>query len=113
MEQIPHQVKNFFIKDKIGSGRSASVHLAQNMTTQEEYCVKIIEKSQRKTHLIQNEIQILKSLNHPNIASFIECIETEAYFLIFQELCKGKTLLDVILESRKLKERNAKKYFIN
>jgi serine/threonine protein kinase len=67
-----------------------------------------MEKSKITVHLLQNEIQILKPVNHSNIVQYIE---TEAYFYIFQELCKGKTLFDVIVEEKRLKEKTAQKVF--
>jgi serine/threonine protein kinase len=106
-----NQIGNFIIKEEFDSGSSSSVHFACNIITNEECCVKIMEKSKTNVHLLQNEIQILKSVNHPNIVSYIDNIETETHFYIFQELCKGKTLFDVIVEEKKLKEKIAQKVF--
>ncbi|OHS96925.1 hypothetical protein TRFO_02047 [Tritrichomonas foetus] len=42
------------------------------------------------------EVETLKKLNHPNIAYFIDFVEDEANFYLFQEYCDGVTLLDFI-----------------
>jgi serine/threonine protein kinase len=111
MLDTPFYINHYYIKDIIDSCEFSSVHLALNVNTQEECCMKIIQKSYRNIHLIRNEIKILKFVNHPNIVSFIDYIETATHFLIFQELCEGKTLLDVIVENGKLEENFAKQIF--
>jgi serine/threonine protein kinase len=111
MFEIHHCINNYEIKEIIDSGASASVHVAYNLITQEKCCVKIIQKSTKNTYSIQNEIQILKSVKHPKIASFIDSYETKTHFLIFQELCEGRTLFDVMVENGKLNENIAKKFF--
>lgn len=60
---------------------------------------------------IKNEIQILQLIDHPNIISFKDSIETETHIFIFQEFCEGKTLFDVIVENEQMKEEIAKKVF--
>jgi 5'-AMP-activated protein kinase catalytic alpha subunit len=111
MLEIPFSINNYFIKEEFENGGSSSIHYAIDIKTNEKMCVKIIEKSGRERDTVQNEIEILKSLKHQNIVSFIDSIETETHFFIFQELCDGKTLFDVIIESRKLEEKVAKKVF--
>jgi hypothetical protein len=48
MGEIPLRIKNYFIREVIDSGESASVHLAYNIITQEECCVKIIKNRKEK-----------------------------------------------------------------
>jgi serine/threonine protein kinase len=111
MNEVPLHINNYIIKEIIGSGEFSSVHFAYNLTTQEGCCAKVVEKSKENQYLIQNEIKILKSLNHPNIASFIDYVETKTHMMIFQELCRGKSLFEFIEENENLTETIAKRIF--
>lgn len=44
------------------------------------------------------EIDILKTLDHPNILKVYEFYEDDRYLYIITELCNGKELFDVISE---------------
>jgi calcium-dependent protein kinase len=39
-----------------------------------------------------NEVNIMKSLDHPNIVKIFDVIEDNKYYYIIMEFCKGKTL---------------------
>jgi serine/threonine protein kinase len=107
----PFEIGNYLIKDEFDKGAFSSVHEAVNTITNEECCVKIMENSKRDRHLIANEIQILRCLNHPNIVGFKDFYETENHFFLFQEFCHGKNLLHILRETKKFHERIAKKVF--
>lgn len=58
-----------------------------------------------------NEIKILAKMNHPNIAKLICSFETETHFFIFEEYCKGETLVYKIERERIIDDKVAKKIF--
>ena len=54
--------------------------------------------------MIQKEINILKSLDHPNIIKVYEFFKTDKYIYIINELCTGGELFDKIVEMKFLSE---------
>ena len=85
------------------AGGYGAVYKAKHKITGKFRAVKkIIKKkmSQHQQELLRNEVEILKSLDHPNILQLYEFSETEEFFFISTELCEGGELLDRIIESK-------------
>ena len=81
----------------IGNGSYGSVFLAYNIYTKEKVAIKKIYKSSEmllSDGLLINEIEILKSLNHPDIVKIIEFYGTEEAYYIVNEYCSGGELYD-------------------
>ena len=57
---------------------------------------------------IRKEINILKSLDHPNIIKVYEFFKTEKYIYIINELCTGGELFDKIVEVKYFSEEVAR-----
>lgn len=58
-----------------------------------------------------NEIDILKTLDHPNIIKLYATHEDDMnYYLVF-EICRGGELFDTIISMGHFSEENAKKLF--
>ena len=60
---------------------------------------------------MNNEINILKILRHPNVVKLLETFEIEKHLLIVMELCPGGDLLNYVRKRRKLNEKYAKFVF--
>ena len=75
--------------------------------------IKIIDKERltNKLYMLVRELQILKTLDHPNIIKFDEIYEDEKYFYIVQELCTGGELLDRIIKNKFFYEDEARVIF--
>ena len=82
----------------IGKGAYAKVKLVTNIITQEKYAMKIYDKDKlndnSKKKCVYREIEILKRINHRNIAKLVEVINTQNHILIVQELVNGISLRD-------------------
>ena len=93
---------NLVFEEEIGSGSSSSIYAARDMVTGKRICVKIIPKEILGTSIdekhIHCEVEAMKKICHPNIASFIAMHEDDDNFYILEELCRGKHLLDFINE---------------
>ena len=89
---------NYEIFDLLGKGAYASVKMAISKLNHEKYAVKIYDKKkikdENKKKYIYREIEILKRINHPNIAKYIDSIETSNEIFIIQELITGISLRD-------------------
>jgi calcium/calmodulin-dependent protein kinase I len=57
---------------------------------------------------LQNEIDILKQVDHPNIVKLHDIYEDEKYFFLVMELMMGGELFDQILEKEKFSEKEAR-----
>lgn len=93
----------------IGDGNFAVVMECHHRSTNQNYAMKIIDKSKLKgkEDMLENEILIIKSLSHPNIVSLIEVFETDAEIYLILEYVAGGDLFDAIIESVKFTERDA------
>ena len=57
---------------------------------------------------LQNEIDILKQVDHPNIVKLHDIYEDEKYFFLIMELLTGGELFDQILTKEKFNESEAR-----
>lgn len=116
--------KGYYIGKRLGQGACGVVHLVYKRETCKEYALKFIEKnsitsevSARKINNqskhIKNEVQIMKSLNHPCIIKMHDVIDTNESVSILLEYMNGGDLLQRIVktEGKGLTEPVAKFYF--
>lgn len=75
----PRSVEASYVKGKIlGEGRFAVVRAATHRTSGKEYALKVINRAKvfGREDIVENELKILRSVNHPNIIKLIEDFET-------------------------------------
>ena len=91
-----NDLSNYEIGRTLGKGAYAIVKVCTNKITKEKYAVKIYEKSKlndgSKKKCVSREIEILKRINHNNIAKLYDVITTDKQILILQELVIGISL---------------------
>ena len=109
---FPKEINAYTIENEIGKSALGGVYSAINEYTDEKVAIKIISKESlqyNKTELtlINNEITILKLLNHKNIIKLYEVFETESNIYIVTELCTGKELFHYIYKKKTLNEYEA------
>ena len=83
----------------LGSGSYGTVYLAKNVLKDNLVAIKVIEKVPSNIiddMEIKNEINILKSLSHPNIVKIYEFFDTAVDYYIVTEYCKKGELFDYI-----------------
>ncbi|KAK9760966.1 hypothetical protein K7432_014501 [Basidiobolus ranarum] len=99
----------------LGEGEFAKVKLGIHTQTGHQVAVKLIKRAlvDTETRLIKikREVNVLRSLDHPNIVRLFEVIETDQYIGIIIEYASGGELFDHILAHRYLKEREACRLF--
>ena len=102
----------------MGKGSYASVKLAINKYNRNKYAIKIYSKKTlldpQKKSIVNNEIKILKQLDHINIMKLYEVIDTVKYLYLIMEYIDGISLLDKIKKSKEhyFEEQRALKIFI-
>lgn len=94
--------KKFF-----SSGSFGSVKTGKNKQTQQVVALKYIEKKNCKLDVLQNEIDINKAMDHPNIARMYETFEDAQFIYIAMELCTGGEMFDLIIDQGHFAEAQA------
>ena len=105
--------ESYEIKGILGQGGFSIVREGIHLESSQERAVKILTKNaigETQLLLVTEEIEILKSLDHPNIIRVIEIIEDTTKINIVTELCKGGELFDRIINCRTFSENTAAKY---
>ena len=81
----------------LGTGVSGIVTIAVHKKTRAEFALKTLTKKGLKPDKLANlhgEINIMTTLDHPNILRLLEFFETKNEIYLILELCKGGELLD-------------------
>lgn len=87
-----------FQTDRLGTGSFGTVCKAVRKSTGVEYAIKMIFRKQSPdTEVLNREIRIMKSLDHPNILKLIDVFEDHRFIYLVMELCSGGELLDRII----------------
>ena len=109
------KVGNYILSDQIGTGTFSKVTKAIHILTGEKVAVKILDKSKIKDNIdierISREIEILKSISHPNIAQLYESNSTIHNFYLIMEYIEGGDLCDFINANLCLNEHLACHFF--
>lgn len=96
----------------IGHGTYAKVLLAHHRLTGTPVAVKVLVKNHRLFQPAMMEANIMKKMNHPNIVSLLQVIETKTRGYIIMELVEGQELYQYIKKSGHIEEDEAQKLFI-
>jgi len=100
----------------IGEGGTATVYAAENNITKQKYaikCIKFRNKSEKSSDKVfQNEINILKSIDHPNVAALHEYFTGPQHHFLVMEFAEGGDLLDDLQKRGRYSEEHAKSFAI-
>jgi len=100
---------------EIGEGTFGKVRVGTHILTGEKVAIKILEKSKIKDaadiERVAREIHILKIIRHPNLIQLYEIIETNSQLYLITEYASGGELFDYIVANKRLKEKEACKFF--
>jgi calcium-dependent protein kinase len=102
---------NYVSDKKLGEGSYGSVYRVKHKDLGIPRAMKKItgsgNKDPEKIKEIENEINLLKSMDHPNIVKIFEFYNTKDGFYLITEYCSGGELFDRILKYKKFDEPNA------
>ena len=90
----------------IGRGAFGEVYFTSKQGSKEKYATKKIEKRKftrnpKAKSYLDNEINILKEINHPNIVKLYDIKDTSQYIYLVTEYCNGGGLSDCLEEYQK------------
>lgn len=98
----------------IGSGLMGEIRLCTDLRTRDVRAVKIIskaglDKKEIDSRSVFYEVEILKTLDHPNILKIFEYFEDRSNYYIVMEYCQGGDLFDKVVQMKSFTEHQAAK----
>merc|ERR1712166_1159479 len=103
--------ESYDIGKKIGDGNFAVVKECTKKETGEKFALKIIDKSKtrgaKETKMIENEVQTMRSVKHPNCVGLYDVYDTKEELFLVMELVSGGDLFDRIVDKGKYQESDA------
>ena len=103
LEKDIRQIYKF--KEVLGGGHFGTVRIGfrrLDPLPHKLYAIKSISKkhlSKKDLEELTKEVDIISSLDHPNIINFYETYHDQSYFHIVMELCSGKDLFEKVFSS--------------
>ncbi|KAJ3180551.1 hypothetical protein HK101_009951 [Irineochytrium annulatum] len=104
--------ERFDVRNEIGRGNFSIVKMAVDKETGEKCAVKVIEKrkyllNSKILTAFTREVEILQSLDHPNIVGFRNYFEEDGLIYLVQELITGGDLLAYVNKRGRLSEKES------
>ncbi|KAM8704047.1 hypothetical protein ACLKA7_008631 [Drosophila subpalustris] len=107
--------QRFDIIKKLGQGTYGKVQLGINKETGQEVAIKTIKKCKIEAEAdlvrIRREVQIMSSVQHPNIIHIYEVFENREKMVLVMEFAAGGELYDYLSERKVLNEEEARRIF--
>mmetsp|Transcript_19750 Transcript_19750/g.19862 ORF Transcript_19750/g.19862 Transcript_19750/m.19862 type:complete len:377 (+) Transcript_19750:111-1241(+) len=111
-QPVPHVFKaKYKIGDTLGEGAFSVVKLATDKQTNARVAVKCINRTNLPPEdevSLRQEVEILKSLHHPNVVKCYDFFEEEKYFYVIMEILEGGELFDRIVKKTFYNEKDAR-----
>ncbi len=102
--------KIYHIGKELGSGKYGIVRLAAKKSFEKKrFALKSIprDRIQKDIELLEQELNILLEVDHPNIINFYEIYMDESHFHFVNELCEGGELFEALIEYKKFAEKKS------
>jgi serine/threonine protein kinase len=113
--RAPDHVGEYQILEVLGAGAFATVYRARHRLTGCVVALKAISKRKLRTmqefELLQREVNLMKVMDHPFIASLFEVLDDPENFYLSIELVENGNLLDYINTNKGLSEKQASRIF--
>jgi len=109
-KKAPTVEDKYILKDVLGTGAFSQVRLAESKERPGDlYAIKVIDKKalKGKEDSLENEIKVLRRLDHPNVVKLLEAYESKSYVYLVMELVTGGELFDRIVEKGSYTEKDA------
>jgi len=101
--------KTYKIGKELGAGNFSVVRLATRRSDSKKFALKIIDKRlcEGKEEMIETEVTILRSIEHPNIVCLEEDFDTPDKLYLVLQLVEGGELFDRIVDQGSFTEKDA------
>lgn len=91
-------------------GNYGEVMEVRHKLLNKSYAVKILEKNHQNLLYFENELKILRELDHPNVVKFIEIFVSKEKMFLIMDYYSGNTLKEYIKNIKNIDEYQMKKY---
>mmetsp|Transcript_6567 Transcript_6567/g.6865 ORF Transcript_6567/g.6865 Transcript_6567/m.6865 type:complete len:314 (-) Transcript_6567:432-1373(-) len=109
----PRELKKIYkLGDVLGEGAFSVVKKGTNRKTGAEVAVKCIDRNglpEEDEASLRQEVEILRSLDHPNIVKLLDFFEEDKFFYVVLEFLPGGELFERIVGRPKFSEEEAAK----
>ena len=114
-KEYSKRIGDYILLEELGQGTFSKVTKAIHLITSQQVAVKILDKEKIEDDIdierIIREMEILKSIYHPNIVQMYENYSTIHNFYLMMELVGGGDLFDFINKNNYLSENIACHFF--
>ena len=114
-KEYTKKIGDYILFEQIGQGTFSKVTRAYHVITEQIVAVKILDKEKIEDEVdierIIREIEILRSISHPNISQMYETYSTVHNFYLMMEFIDGGDLFDYISDNCFLPEQKACYFF--
>ena len=114
-KEYSKKIGDYILFEQIGQGTFSKVTRAFHIITEQIVAVKILDKQKIEDEIdierIIREIEILRSISHPNISQMYETYSTVHNFYLMMEYIEGGDLFDFISDNCFLPEHQACYFF--
>ena len=113
---IPDSIKSYKIENETYKLSTITLYTATNTDINEKVLIHIFPKEKLLTNanevtFMNNQVYLMKILNHKNILQLFEIIETKTHAFLIYEYFNGMKLSDYIIKKKKLTEDESLKIF--
>ncbi|XP_059090696.1 calcium/calmodulin-dependent protein kinase type 1-like isoform X3 [Tigriopus californicus] len=108
--KVPTVEDKYILKDVLGTGAFSQVRLAESKDNPGRlHAIKVIDKKalKGKEDSLENEIRVLRRLDHPNVVKLLEAYESKSSVYLVMDLVTGGELFDRIVEKGSYTEKDA------
>ena len=115
-KEIPDTIKSYKIEKETYKLSTITLYTATNTDINEKVLIHIFPKEKLLTNanevtFMNNQVYLMKILNHKNILQLYEIIETKTHAFLIYEYFNGMKLSDYIIKKKKLTEDESIKIF--
>ncbi|KAJ8258006.1 hypothetical protein GJAV_G00192090 [Gymnothorax javanicus] len=97
----------FEFMEVLGSGAFSEVYLVRERKTGNDFAMKCVKKKQKKNNILENEIAVLRRIQHENVVRLEQFYESRTHYYLVMELVSGGELFDRILDRGVYTEKDA------
>lgn len=103
-----NNIKDVFdFKGTLGSGSFSEVYMVKERTTGKYYALKCLKKKYLTHSNLENEVAVLRRINHENVVALEDFYETRTHYCLVMQLVSGGELFDRILSKGVYTETDA------